>query len=95
MTQDLHTQLTDLISRTGSAHGVYEENELNGVYDQEWAAWYAAWAIENGLNELLGTALDVDTLGPLLTQYHAEHQGLTTGEGWPGFYARRLIEAYQ
>jgi len=31
-------RLAALLSETGAAHGVYEEGELNGVYDQSWPA---------------------------------------------------------
>jgi hypothetical protein len=41
---------------TGAAHGVYEEGELNGVYDQNWPAWYAAYLVEQ-LQAILDTTI--------------------------------------
>ena len=31
-----------LLTEAAAAHGVYEAEELDGVYDEEWPAWYAA-----------------------------------------------------
>ena len=35
------------------AHGRYEATELNGVYDQHWPRWYAAYAVEHGIGALV------------------------------------------
>ncbi|MEV7397131.1 hypothetical protein [Aeromicrobium sp. NPDC092404] len=32
----------DALERAAAAHGVHEAEELGGVYDEEWPAWYAA-----------------------------------------------------
>ncbi|HVL62277.1 MAG TPA: hypothetical protein VM430_12845 [Microbacterium sp.] len=31
-----------LLTEAAAAHGAYEAEELGGVYDEEWPAWYAA-----------------------------------------------------
>jgi hypothetical protein len=33
--------LQDLLTRASEAHGVYEAEELGGVYDTGWPHWYA------------------------------------------------------
>lgn len=33
--------LQDLLTRAAEAHGVYEIQELGGVYDTAWPRWYA------------------------------------------------------
>lgn len=33
--------LLDLLKRAATAHGVHEKEELGGVYDENWPAWYA------------------------------------------------------
>ncbi|GAB4514876.1 MAG: hypothetical protein OHK0046_17580 [Anaerolineae bacterium] len=94
MTQ-LTEQLTDLLRRTGAAHGVYETNELNGVYDEDWPAWYAAWALENGLNDLLGTGLEAEALASLLVEINNAHRQADTNQSWAQFTAAWLVEKYQ
>ena len=84
-----------LLSQAGSAHGVYEENELNGVYDQNWPDWYAAYLVEHGLGDLLGTPIAVEQLSRLLKQYDQEYTRERSGVGWPQFYAARLIQRVQ
>ena len=93
MTTQTNTQhaVAALLSQAGSAHGVYEENELNGVYDQNWPDWYAAYLVEHGLGELLGASLTVERLSHLLKQYDQDYKRERPGVGWPQFYAERLI----
>ncbi|MFD7022618.1 hypothetical protein [Promicromonospora sukumoe] len=33
--------LLDLLKKAATAHGVHEEKELGGVYDEAWPEWYA------------------------------------------------------
>ena len=33
--------LLDLLSKTAAAHGVYENEQLAGQYDEQWPTWYA------------------------------------------------------
>jgi hypothetical protein len=93
MTMQTKTQhaVVALLSQAGSAHGVYEENELNGVYDQNWPDWYAAYLVEHGLGELLSASLSVEQLSHLLKQYDQDYKRERPGVGWPQFYAERLI----
>lgn len=34
--------LQDLLTRAAAAHGVHEQENLGGVYDEQWPQWYAA-----------------------------------------------------
>ncbi|WP_100363893.1 hypothetical protein [Diaminobutyricimonas aerilata] len=38
--------ILDLLTAAADAHGVFEAEELGGVYDEEWPAWYAAHMTE-------------------------------------------------
>jgi hypothetical protein len=89
-TDTLHA-VAVLLSQAGSAHGVYEENELNGVYDQNWPDWYAVYLVKSGLGQLLGTSLTVEQLSRLLKQYDQDYKREQPGMAWPQFYAERLI----
>lgn len=88
-------QVETLLRQAGAAHGVYEENELNGVYDQDWAAWYAAWLLEHGLNDLLQTHFETGSFAQTLVELNVAHKQATTGENWAQFTARQLVEQYQ
>jgi hypothetical protein len=97
MTSQQSTQhaVAALLSQAGSAHGVYEENELNGVYDQNGPDWYAAYLVEHGLDELLGASLSVERLSGLLKQYDQDYKRERPGVGWTQFYAEHLIGQMQ
>ena len=60
------TRSTRCSSEAGEAHGRYEETELNGVYDQEWPRWYAAYAVEHGIGDVLGHPVTTDRLAAFL-----------------------------
>ena len=34
--------ILDLLTQAAAAHGVYEAEQLGGVYDEQWPEWYAA-----------------------------------------------------
>ena len=38
-------ELTRLLREAEAAHGEYERDELGGVRDEEWAAWYAEFIV--------------------------------------------------
>ena len=92
MTQQLIEQVTALLFQTGAAHGAYEETELNGVYDDDWHTWYADWALEHGLNQLLHTDFEVSALASLLVEINDAHRQSHSGESWASFTARWLVE---
>jgi len=46
-----------LLIETESAHGAYETTQLNGVRDEDWASWYAQYAVDHGIGRLLGRSV--------------------------------------
>jgi hypothetical protein len=91
MQQDPQKAIAALLSQTGSAHGVYEERELNGVYDQNWPDWYAAYLLQHGIGDLLNASITVESLSRLLKQYDQDYKRERPSVGWPDFYAQRLL----
>ena len=89
--QDTRKAVATLLSQAGAAHGVYEENELNGVYDENWPDWYAAYLVQHGLGDLLGAPILADQLSQLLKQCDQAYKQERPGRGWPEFYAQRLV----
>jgi hypothetical protein len=87
-------QVTHLLYRAGAAHGEYEANVLNGLYDEQWHEWYAQWAVENGLNEFLGTEVSSDYLGGLLYDLNEEHKESDKSLDWAHYTANRLVEMF-
>ena len=46
MTELTKEQLTELLREAEAAHGKYEAEELGGVRDEQWAAWYAEFIVD-------------------------------------------------
>jgi hypothetical protein len=92
MTTDRIAALEALLGETEAAHGAYETTELNGVYDDDWPRWYAAYAVEHGIGEIVGRPVSVDDLAALLTASWSELQQTDPrpAEPWTTFIARRL-----
>lgn len=84
-------EIANLLDKTLAAHSVHEERELNGVYDQEWPAWYAAYLVEHGVGDLLGLAIAPEQLAGLLKQYDEEYRAEPRSESWPDYYAVQLL----
>lgn len=93
MTPERTDDVTALLVRTAEAHGRYEESELDGVYDQEWAGWYAAYAVEHGIGDLVGHAVTAERLAGFLADTFAEFRQIEPepAGGWPGYASRRIV----
>lgn len=81
-----------LLARAKQAHGVFEETELQGVYDQDWPRWYATYAVEHGIGALVGRAITIDELAEFLASSNAVLQQIAPElrEPWAAYTARRI-----
>jgi hypothetical protein len=81
-----------LLDQTEAAHGQFETTTLNGVYDQEWARWYAAYAVEHGIGDLLGRAVSDEELERFLASSYVDFQQAEPKPSapWSAYTARRI-----
>jgi hypothetical protein len=87
------TAIQTLLSETESAHGAYEASELGGVYDEAWPAWYAAYAVDHGIGDILGRQVEPDDLAAFLTRAYADfEQADPKTESWQTYVARRIAD---
>ena len=94
MTTDPTGTIAALLLETEEAHARYETTELKGVYDKAWPNWYAAYAVEHGIGELIGRPVTADQLaGTLRAAFAAfEVHAPQPGETWATYAARRIAE---
>ena len=92
MPDDRATAVEALLVRTAQAHGVFEESELQGVYDQEWPRWYATYAVEHGMGALIGGGITIDRLAEFLATSNVEYEKTAPElrEPWATYTARRI-----
>lgn len=92
MEADRAEALNNLLVQAEEAHGVYEATALNGVYDQDWPRWYAAFAIEHGIGTLVGQEVTADQVAAFLASSNAEFQRTERkpAEPWAAYTARRI-----
>jgi hypothetical protein len=94
MSADRISAVEALLSETEAAHGAYEAADLGGVYDQDWPAWYAAYAVDHGIGEVLGRDVTANDLAVTLARAYAEfEQTEPKAEPWQTFVARRIVDA--
>ena len=74
MPETKQREIANLLDKTLAAHSLHEKRELNGVYDQDWPAWYAAYLVEHGIGDLLGQAITPEQLAGLLKQYDEDYR---------------------
>jgi hypothetical protein len=84
--------LSGLLAEAEAAHGVFETTALNGVYDQDWPRWYAGYAVDHGIGELLGHPISADELGRFLAGSWAEYGNTEPKptDPWTTYTARRI-----
>jgi len=94
MTTERIAALEALLTETEKAHGAYETTELNGVYDEEWPRWYAAYAVDHGLGEIIGRTVSADELTEFLTRHWSALQRADPkpSEPWTTTFARAMAE---
>jgi hypothetical protein len=92
MTTDRVAAIEALLAQAEAAHGVYETTELNGVYDRDWPRWYATYAVEHGIGNLVGHPVTADELAAFLTAAWSEFEQADPGpaEPWSTVIARRI-----
>jgi hypothetical protein len=93
MTKDRIAALEALLAETEAAHGAYETTELNGVYDQDWPRWYAAYAVDHGIGALLGREVSADEVAEVLaTSWEVlQNADPRPTDPWASVVARRLV----
>lgn len=74
----------------GVGSHTYEQQELGGRRDENWARWYADYALEHGLEDALGTTLSSDDLAKVLTRATADHDAQGAETEWSEFAAERV-----
>jgi hypothetical protein len=92
MEADRGEAINALLLRAEEAHGRYEATELNGVYDQDWPRWYAAYAVENGIGAVLGHDVTTDGLAAFLASAYADFEQADPkpDDPWAAYVARRI-----
>jgi 4a-hydroxytetrahydrobiopterin dehydratase len=92
METDRIDALNALLVQAEQAHGAFEATELNGIYDQVWAGWYARFAVEHGIGALLGRDVTIDELAAFLSSSYADFLRIVPrpNEAWATYTARRI-----
>lgn len=86
MQSNIH-QFESLLIQTEQAHGQYEQTILNGIYDQNWATWYANYVIKQGLGKVLHRAFSGEKLSQFFSQNY-EYKAEKSQETWSAYTAK-------
>ena len=94
MAANRNQAINDLLVQAEDAHSAFEATELNGVYDTEWAPWYAAWAVEHGIGALVERDISADELARFLASSNADFERTVPRhtEPWAAYTARRIAD---
>ena len=90
MAGDRVDEITQLLERAGQAHGRYEQADLKGVYDQQWARWYAGYVVEQGISALLGHVVTVDQVTTFFTASYTDFERDHPADSWAAYTATRM-----
>jgi hypothetical protein len=86
-------KFSELLKKAKEAHAQFEKIELDGQYDEQWAAWYADYLITSGLPVLIGSEPDPDQLAAQLGEITQRHQAERTAENWADYTAREILQS--
>lgn len=95
MSTNTITQIAHLLSQAGSAHHHFEQTVLNGVYDQEWPAWYADYVIKHGLKELLPTPITVEQLARFFAENYEVYKRENSKQSWTDYTAQQINQIFR
>lgn len=87
-------QVESLFIQAEQAHGQYEQTILNGIYDQDWASWYATYTIEQGLEKVLNRPVAEERLSQFLSQSYEQYKAEQAQKTWAAFTAQKLVEEW-
>lgn len=85
-------QIAALLERAKQEHSEYEAAVLNGVRDEEWEQWYAAWLVEHGINDYLNSDMQGSDLADLLRDINTQHQQTDQQQSWADYTAEQLVD---
>lgn len=90
---DVDERQREIVKRlqdASAAHFEYETSVLRGVYDQQWAEWYARFLLEHDWDALFERAWTIGDLTDALRQADATFRAAAPQQGWQEFYAGLL-----
>lgn len=83
-------RLAELLKQASGAHFEYETTVLHGVYDQQWAEWYAQHLIDHEANAVLNCTWTVDEWTARLRRADASHRAHASDQAWLPYYVEYL-----
>lgn len=92
--QSITHQVESLLIQAEQAHGHYEQTSLNGIYDQDWAIWYANYAIDEGIETLLVRPFSREQLSQFLSQSYEQYKAEQTQKTWSAYTAQKLVKEW-
>ena len=83
---DRRYTLSRLLTEASGAHRQYEIQSLNGVYDQQWAGWYARYLLQHDWNEYFVRNWEPDELAAALGEVDREYRANKPDRTWQDYY---------
>ncbi|TYB32094.1 MAG: hypothetical protein FXF47_00490 [Candidatus Mcinerneyibacterium aminivorans] len=87
-----YDNLIRLLNKAAVDHHVYEQNRLNGKYDENWAEWYSIYLINNGINDYTEEKLNIKKLKEVLLEVTKKFKQSNYKQDWGDLVAKILLE---
>jgi hypothetical protein len=92
--EERKARVVQLLEAAAAAHHEYEVQELDGMRDEGWPHWYAAYLLENGLSEMLSPALNQGALAEFLADSHEQFDAEKQEENWQTYTAGKMLSHF-
>ena len=88
------SRVTALLQRAIDSHHRFEQEQLQGVYDLDWPAWYAGYLLEQHLGASLRRQVSAEELAALLERSTKTHRMEAARLSWAKYTAREIIARF-
>ena len=88
-------QFKSLLSEAGNKHHDYEQNELQGVFDENWSTWYAQYILDHGLRDLVTSDITLDQIAGFLAESDKRFREEKPEQSWAEFAAAAMLEKWK
>jgi hypothetical protein len=85
-------RVSELLDEAESAHATYEQEQLGGQRDEQWASWYAGHVLEHDLGGVLGTTPTIEEIAAALREATADLEREGGDGAWSEFAAERVVD---
>lgn len=90
MSQTNTIVLAASLTQARNADRAYKQTVRKGVYDEDWAAWYADYVIQQGLGNVLNQSVTREQVSQFLSEIYQGYQQENSTQTWADYTVEQM-----